>query len=404
MQYTINELRDKVYENVHNVYQVFKDYFGEEFVDIQNYVNDIWMLSLLGITESQLSETDITDDRILYIRDTIRNNAREGGYPFILVYWPRVTVTNENNKFVDIQDLYAKITLTIDGYIPYEYTFQLNRATYTKVQFKSDYMFSHIPGIPCDDFSKFLNPCLGTGPIKQTVSTLHESNDEVAWMLFCRELSLYVTVESLTGGPYRKLEQIGLVSVDSCYYGFNLNGNNSLAVLNNWVNAIGKDGIDKFIKYYLQNGHLSFSYKDNGFTCGMAYYDFIIDISNSFIEYFNAEIKSLSVKSALFSKQMLNKRIVVNQQFCYKGESHRTDWLERSIGKHVCYFKGQDIRLSIIDTEEDSTFETTLLNQDAAMEVLTRILNVINYRYKNERNKQNAKEESAASYRKVRYI
>ncbi len=151
MKYTVNQLYQQLYEKPLNIYEIFKGFFGEDFVDIQ---------TCLGRELSSFKEylfAKICDD------SSIINGAAEKDYnlPFditeillkelkntvedkrfiIYVWWPKVIVTNEYDKSVNIQDLYAKIEIQGDGTIPYECNgFRLNRATYSREQFMSGYM------------------------------------------------------------------------------------------------------------------------------------------------------------------------------------------------------------------------------------------------------------------------
>ena len=52
---------------------------------------------------------------------------------------------------------------------------------------------------------------LGTNLFSEKKTLIEEYGfDETKWMLFCHELSLYVTVESLEGVPYNHLENVHL--------------------------------------------------------------------------------------------------------------------------------------------------------------------------------------------------
>ena len=56
MQYSLNELRQRIFSKVNDVYEVFQNYFGEEFTDLQNIPTDEDLLSTMeawDITESE---------------------------------------------------------------------------------------------------------------------------------------------------------------------------------------------------------------------------------------------------------------------------------------------------------------------------------------------------------------
>lgn len=226
MQYTINELRQKLSTDVLNVYEVFKNYFGEENVDLQDIPDEERVVDMIyACTDITNIETSFPIEISDADYDSIASRFRSAK-PFILVHWPTVTVTNEYNRSITIKDLYAKIKLDCEGRIPTENRgFLLNRATYSVEQWVSSYMHSHIAQIPKDNLERFQEPCLGSGPIIDTINSLKaditEGFDEIRWMLFCEELSRYVTVESIAGVPYNHLENVGMGTILSEYTGFN---------------------------------------------------------------------------------------------------------------------------------------------------------------------------------------
>ena len=165
MYYTIDELRNTLFKNVYDVHQVFKDFFGEEYVDLQNVPDDGQLLPL-GVSLDKLSETNISDEHIADFKSRFEDHKFA-----IMVWWPKVTVTNENDRSVEIDDLYAKIEILMDGTIPYENTgFKLNRSTFSKAQYISGYLHSHVHQFT--NIPSFSDPCLGTGPIKETIHSL----------------------------------------------------------------------------------------------------------------------------------------------------------------------------------------------------------------------------------------
>lgn len=151
MKYTVNQLYQYLYERPLNIYEIFKGFFGEDFVDIQTCLgrglssfkeylftkicDESYIIK--GATDEDYNLSfDVTKEQLVELEGIAKNRRF-----IIYVWWPRVTVTNEYNKSVNIQDLYAKIEIQGDGTIPYECNgFRLNRATYTREQFMSNYM------------------------------------------------------------------------------------------------------------------------------------------------------------------------------------------------------------------------------------------------------------------------
>lgn len=415
MEYTVNQLYQYLFEKPLAIYEIFKGFFGEDFVDIQTcqgrelssfkeyllakICDESFMPKEAAEEEYNLS-FNITEMQLKELKTTLEDKRL-----IIYVWWPRVTVTNEYNKSVNIQDLYAKIEIQNDGTIPYECNgFRLNRATYTREQFLSNYMHSHINVIPKNNFTQFQIPCLGRGPIISTIGTLKNEYDETTWMLFCQELSMYVTVESISGGPYHRMETIGNVFLNSMYTGYTFNYAGKADFLSQFTNG----DLKKFIQYYLKHGHLSLRYMNNVFTWGMPYYEYIIDISNSFIDFYNKYCSTTARNlDSCFSKGILKQVIVADGKFYNEGEYNSFDINNFSEyqNKLVLVFKGKEIRTTIINNEQKSeTTLTTVINNNVAMFILQKILRTINFRYKNEHNKYRRNQEATPACERVLYL
>ena len=362
MQHSATPIPNPDHQEVCDIYEVFKNFFGEQYVDIQA--------------------------------------KADSSYYLIYVWWPYVTVTNEFNKSVSIQDLYAKIEIDDKGLIPFEFSgFQLNRATYSQEQFLSNYMHSHIRSIPKDDFTRFENPCLGNGPIRNTINTLKTDCDIAEWMLFCQELSMYVTVESISGSPWHRMETIGKSTIAHDYVDYNFNISNFIYPVF-FTDFMKK----KFIQYYLTHGHLSLSFRNGQFICGMPFYKFIIDISNAFISYCNTVFTTESTKQKLVDSNLLNFLVVSDGKFYVTRNNTNSQNLNRYKGKFVLVFKGKRILTTITESSINEFFPVTVIHHCMAMNILKNILKVINYRYKNEHNNNNTAQDSPQTCKRTVYI
>lgn len=376
---TITELKHKVFQKVYETYEIFEAFFGSQFVDLQHLPSDDNILDVLvnaGVVMADTSEQfELSEEQYQTIKDLFSDRKT-----YILVWWPTVYVKNENNKGIAIRDLYAKIKVTIQGTIPYEYCgFKLTKTTFTSEQFDSGYIHSHVPsryGVP-----SFLSPCLGTGPIENTIIELKNTFDEAEWMLFCQELSLYVTVESLQGGPYIRLESVGASQRLSEFSGFTPGIDSNYYFRDPVVDKL----INEFIPYYLKYGHLKFDYSEENFCCGLPYYDYIIDISNTFIDYLN-KFGNKDIVSTLYGNCILVKAKVKQRMF-YRTDSRNNSYSNYE-GQYVLTFKGQSKLLHIESREEGEDNENvTLLAHAVAMTILEKILQVVNFRYYNEHTK-----------------
>ena len=413
MQYTVDELRHELFSNVYDAYAIFQNFFGEEKTDLQLLPTDDDITNELMTWDALETEYEGVYEVSDHQKDMIKR-AFSSTQPIIMVWWPEVTVTNEHDRSVTIYDLYAKVELRHDGTIPAENRgFQLNKTTYTGKQFASGYQHSHTPSRSYRDSSepvaKWQNPCLGSGPILSTITTLKADYDEMTWMLFCEELSLYVTVESLEGVPYIKLESIGGTKQDYEFKDFMQDEYKRLHETIH-IERYGsfKDIVKDFVLFYLQNGNLSLNYCDDHFTPGMPFYDYIIDLSNSFIAWVNKYCNQEQLTDFIQHK-VLYSRIIKDGKFMLPATASEVE-IQRYNGMRMLTFKGQEITLNIIpDAPDDENPITTLINPWISMFILQNILKIINYRFTNGHTTNTAEhfstaEASASTYQTVIYL
>ena len=129
---------------------------------------------------------------------------------YIMIWFPKVTVSNEKNKSVDIYDLFVKLDLYTSGHLMEE-GLKMMRTTYTKTQWLAGYSHSHLPRI--GNQPVWQEPCFGSGPIRNTINMLRAQYDYDRWGLLMFEIEKFVRTESLRGGPYIRLESIGAGTV-----------------------------------------------------------------------------------------------------------------------------------------------------------------------------------------------
>ena len=353
----MTDSREKAYEEginkINKVFEIFKDYFTEERVDLQNVISF----------------------------DTYRtkNSLTEEHFPFIIVHFPEVTIINEHDDSTLLKNLWAKVQINFEGKIVSG--FSLNRSTYQYTHWVSDYMHSHISGIPKDDVSRFISPCLGSGPIRDTIASLAGHYDESLWYLFCRELDVYTRTESLTGGPYRRMVNIGNINSTSGYiYSFSNPTNYHIP----WI----EDKLSDFITYLINKNVLSFNYSNNTYSIAMNYYDYYITISNVFIEWYNTRFNEKIYRDSL--SVLLDSDVIVPVKII-NGEIRRLNnssnhRIERLNGRKVLTFKGNDILLEIEAPLIEETDISYLLNVNLATSILRTILAIINYKYGRQTN------------------
>ena len=400
----VEELYSLLMDKPNQVLAIFNDFFGEDKVDMQGFMSvdklkswlDVTPISeytsreLLGMSGEDYntyrgqSLTDLRGEVLNAVLNQLCSEwvvdsigQKKFGSGFILVHFPHVRITNEYGRFVDINHLYAKVGVlhsgSMNGY------FALNRSEYTYLHISNGYMHSHVNSIPTSDFTQFQTPCTGTGPINNTMSNLIREFDSDIWKLFCLELSKYVEVESVAGTPYHRLENIGTST---------RNAENGIFMVVNHLDYYG-DGIEDLIKdfasYFIKQGKLKFNYANGSYSIGMSFTEYMLVISNEFIDWYN---KRFNNKEATYSfdslkrNKVLKEGIIANNKIYYENTRHSVNSYAVHNGKRMCTFKGVDVLINIVDINEvKEDNKSIILNTNIALYILSRILRVINYRY-----------------------
>ena len=398
----IGELYSLLMDKPNQVLAIFNDFFGEDKVDMQGFMSVDELKSWLSVTPisaynsrgvlgmsmgdyNTYSSQPLTNlrgevlDLVLNqlcseIVDTIGDIKFSSG--FILVHFPHVRITNEYNRFVDINHLYAKVKVlhngSMNGY------FSLNRAEYTYLHISSGYMHSHVSTIPTSDFTKFQTPCTGTGPINDTISNLSNEFDSDIWRLFCLELSKYVEVESIAGTPYHRLENLGTSNMGA--------GENVFRVVNQLRYEDSIKGIIKeFVPYFIKQGKLKFNYANGSYSIGMSFTEYILVISNEFIDWYNKKYNNKEWRytfDTLKRSDVLKEGIIANNKIYYENSRRNVNSCAAYNGQRMCTFKGKDVLINIVDLNEvKEDNKSIILNTNIALYILSKILRVINYRY-----------------------
>ena len=404
----VKEVHTILLEKVYEVYDIFKDFFGEEFVDLQgccsleevrykiyndnfrNYIpkknitNELSEKLSKCPIESNLSELDDTtlEELLPYInsRNIVQIIRSLFSCPYILILFPHVRITNEFGRFTDINYLFVKVKICYDGSI--NGRFGLNRSKYSYLHISENYMHSHVSDIPFSNFENFQLPCLGRGPINNTISSLSREFNADLWNLFCLEVSKYVQVESIDGVPYHHLEHLGKSRSVEGLSDFNL-------INYHCMSDINKTMIKDFLEYFIPLKKLKFNYRNHSYALGMSFIEYIMIISNEFIKWYNDKSRPNRYEYPLSYLQyhnIISKCIISKGKIYYDSNNRNTDKYKEYVGKHVCTFKGKDYNVEITGLDDNETIEYSyILNVNIALYVLSIILKVLNFRYEKER-------------------
>lgn len=419
----LNTLYNKVMEMPHKVLEIFNNFFGEERVDMQGFTSktelihsvlgmtivdifryaDIeYKLPLMGLNSNQkLVEVDfytIPDKSAAIITEAILsdnfvNYNKIGKCGFILVHFPQTVVTNEHDRSTVVNHIYIKVPIGING--NEDGLFTMNRSEYTVAELYSNYMHSHASHIPKGDFKNFVSCCLGSGPLNYTQSILSIGFDEDRWNMFCLELSKYIEVESIAGRPYHFLERISIndtkmLNVDRLVVYFNDSCFSFSNSISQKYKVLIKKTVTEFLLYYLEHNNLTFSYRNGVYSLGMPYIEYLIHLSNSFIEYVNN--KPELIGSRITNCNIIEDYVIRDGGIYQKSNSMESfiDTYKEYVGQEVCTFKGKPVTITISDLEaigNNTGNEARIINLFLASSLLNRILRTINYRY--GRNQEN---------------
>lgn len=415
---------------------IFNDFFGEQRVDMQGF----WSFEefLRSMSENKLSsffpsKRDVlsspefrsaSKENKAIIEDMLDNDALDNAVlsdealatyflpimatavlqtapqGFILVHFPHVRVTNEHDRFVDINHLWVKVGIKASGAgIGY---FAVNRSEYELSHMKADYMHSHVPGIPFGRFTEFRTPCIGRGPIRSTIATLTVGYDEAIWQLFCLELDKYVRVESIAGIPFRYLEKID-PSSDT------MNGETDFSMRStpfiNYSTIFSKEDMKDFVRHLIRDKKLKFNFIRGSYGFAMSYLDYIILISNEFIKWYNLRYNlgtSTASYNDLINGGILRECIINNGRIQYLNlrNSTNNDGVNyyNYEGAYVCTFKGNPVNIHIVDSSSDTLNKTVLINAGIAEEIAKAVLTIVNYKYGREERGEEAGISTPAIY------
>ena len=381
----INTFYDNLVKKPYEVLKIFSDFYREEFVDLQDipsideleemfYSKSIKeVINKFGISDFPVSAKilkECTEEEIQNFFNNLNNCIDQiSKVIHIYIYFPEVKITNEFDKYRYIYDLYVKVPIKYSGALAGE--FKLNRSSYSIEELKSNYMHSHVCSIPTHDFSQFQPCCLGRGPIRNTINSLIVDFDENIWNLFCLELSKYVETESIEGVPYHRLEVVS--NMDTNYKDFFTYSHYSSNI---------KPLLQEFIPYFISQKKLKFNFINGRYSIGMSFIEYMVTISNCFIEWYNKQYLIGKFEYSLdeLKNNFLQEGVIKNNKIYTKSDPNTTLNYQN---KFVCTFKGKEVLLKIKDCIQDNNYSLFLKISDA-MVLLHKVLKIINCSYGNE--------------------
>lgn len=412
----LREIYDRLSGKHNTILELFIDQFGEPFVDsdiktfdeLVKFLNSKTLGTFIDGYEGRneyghysIDRQDydsngrgkpfleyISDLGILdYIIPSIKHflGLKSDRLKTIMVYFPNVRVTNEYDKFIDIQDLYADVKIKSDGRLG-DY-FRLARTTYPYKQFKAGYSHSHMMRVHSDNAGQWNYPCTGTGPINATMNTIKASYNEQFWGLFTFELAKYVTVESVAGTPYIKLEEVDKGDVEESMSNLNSQGKN---ILSGPVKYL----INAFTQYYAEKHKFKFQFVNGQYQIGESPVSMIVNLSNEFIAFLNdyrCRVASVPTLQQLKIDRVLQNYVVANGKIYQISNNGRDINAATSAnGRNLFEFKGKMVKLKILVDSNTVENHSLLLAKNYCEAIITNVLSIINYQYGKRQNQSQA--------------
>lgn len=316
-------------ERIQAVYSIFITNFGEDRVDLQSVVSE----ANFSVNMSCAAH--------------------------IIVHWPQVEIRNENDHSHLIRDLYSKVEITPYGHLLDNPRFK--RTTFTMIEVERRYMHSHMPSMSASGLSFWCNSCLGTGPIRDTITSLRIDFDESKWLLFCIQLDQYVHIESLTGGPYMRFSRIGpnIKCTKVSMTNWPIISNSFTRYASVELTMLTR----KHFVYYLCKNFaslgLKISFNGTSFVWGEDFKETMIHLSNIFINWFNnvtdaiePDYKGQCYQNLIDSQFLVNGLETDNGIEVYDQRNNTPETNSFiSLSSPILTFKGEKKFISIIPFE-----------------------------------------------------
>ena len=338
-----------------------------------------------GIT---LLDDEFLNDSSLYhgLYGKILDYAGESFGALIIIHFPKVTVTNENDNSTDIRDLYAAFFVNSRGELVRlspERFLMFSKSTFSTAEYTLGYIHSHTNLCDMDSFrfpSVFNTVCLGKGPIVSTYKLLNHEYNRAYYMLLMAQIKQVTEVESLNGGPYVRLDQLKYYNSDTLYskepFGYNTNVNPVLV---------------KRISYnIIKDRALSFNYVNGSIGIAQSLTEQVIIVTKYLLKTLNElwREEGLTFVGKLTAKcYELNGNI-----YCCKPKNESQNNInEYKSGRKLFDFKGKEVLLNVPDIIGKVQYKKVVCNY-IFVNVIQNIIDNINFHYdrKQTRSKVNS--------------
>lgn len=289
-----------------------------------------------------------------------------GGWS-IIVWYPEVTVENEDGGTHVVKDLYFRIIVDDEGKMLNDP--KAKRTTFTRAEWESRYIHSHV--YPGDmNMNTWHDLCFGRGPLRTTCAELCIGYDQVEWELFVSELDAFTEVESLEGGPWSLMSKIGEGVSDSILMdpGFARRNDLDLTCFAGDYHKL----IRRFILWLSDHCIDEVVVRDGVFMFKRLGYDLREWMSEEFARFYNATKDRYGI-----TRDMLNDiATLASKVGIYWYNIGRVPSLENmNLHDEVLVFKGESKHLNF----EDVGYDDTAINQCYILNI--EFVNAVNHMF-----------------------
>jgi hypothetical protein len=284
--------------------------------------------------------------------------------PIFLIRFPEITITNSENKFHTIKELFYMFTLSfaqtdhdVEDYYRVKSYYPASplgvRGEITAIENYCNYFHSHLSGSEIKSHEMIYNPtefCTGSNELNYLEAILREGFDANIFNLYLLTVGSYVRWESIEGRPYRYIKNI----VEGKNTDIPLEWNQDF--LSNF-----KDGIKNAMNnYHTLEANFNFMVDR-----------FIIKIDEKFIRFVRACL------IAYGNNNMLSNFLVQRKEGYYKGYGSMKIYTQKQLNERMqdedgcqpfTYIRGEQIPFKIIAHKgkevdpNDFTVHPSLLN------------------------------------------
>ena len=360
------EFSSAVPKIITDIYELACEYFGEDKVALDVGFRSYNIDSILSEYDCSITYTSSEDD----IETTTQGLGNFWSPYAVVIHYPEAVIENEYGHNTLLRDLFVRVPLDKTGKIAS--SFRFIRATYTKSELEIGYMHSHCQSIT--NPSEWKLPCLGTGPIRNTMTSLMVNPDLITYRAFFWELDKMVHVESLAGVPYLKLD--GVISPST-----RLEKTTHCPNTNMYdIIKMHRQALFHFIKSYLSTTRLKLAYDGKMIILGEPFVEWLVSFTQYMKKYALVAIDKAQDNSFMLMFHSFAQEFIVKDNTLFTvRETSRARRLSTYTGMPIIVFKGIPFTFNMVNSE-DRTRENVvyLIHPSIGYYIVASLINYLN--------------------------